>query len=311
MALIHHLTAPSLRYFLAVAKFGSISEASTHLNVASSAISRQISGLEEQLNTPLFERRSRGMTLSAAGELLAAYARKVSLETNRVMGEIDALEGLEKGKVIIASTEGFSMEFLPFCIKEYQEKFPGIHFQVDVYSPKDISKAIQNGEADIGLAFSLTPVPNIRVIHSQPAPIRALIPNNHPLANKKRVSLRQICAYPLALPYADTTIRQLFDICASQQGLEYEPAFTSNYMAALNQYTVSGAGISLAGEISVRLMSQHHKLKVIPISDKGMGIRNLEVQVLAGRTLPKAVSSFSDFVIEQVRQSNSAIPEHD
>lgn len=300
MASFHHLTAPALRYFLAVAKFGSISETSAHLNVASSAISRQISSLEEQLNTPLFERKPRGMVLSAAGELLAAYARKVTLETNRIIDEIAALEGLEKGKVTIASTEGFSMEFLPFCIRDYQKTFPGIHFQAEVFPPHEVSKAVQNGDADIGLAFSLSPAPNIRVVHSQPAPILALIPNDHPLANKKRVSLRQICAYPLALPYPDTTVRQLFDICASQQGLDYTPAFVSNYMSALNQFTLSGAGISFAGEISVRRKVKQNLFKAVPIRDKGMGIRNLEVQILAGRTLPKAVSSFCEFVIERM-----------
>ncbi|WP_342608429.1 LysR family transcriptional regulator [Vibrio tritonius] len=303
MASLYQLTAPAIRYFLAVAKFGSISEASTHLNVASSAISRQISALEGQIGTPLFERKPRGMTLSAAGELLAAYARKIQLDTHRVIGEIDALEGLQKGKVIVASTEGFSMEFLPFCIKDFQQQFPGIHFQVDVFPPRGVSKAVQNGDADIGLAFSFSPTPNIRVVHSQQAPIRALIPIGHPLANKKRVSLRQICAYPLALPYPDTTVRQLFDICASQQGLSYEPALVSNYMSALNQYTISGAGISLSGEISVRRMIRQHWFESIPISDKGMGIRNLEVQVLAGRTLPKAVASFCDFIINEMNRN--------
>ena len=105
MASLYQLTAPAIRYFLAVAKCGSISEASAHLNVATSAISRQISALEDQIGTPLFERKPRGMTLSAAGELLAAYARKIQLDTHRVIGEIDALEGLQKGKVIVVSTE--------------------------------------------------------------------------------------------------------------------------------------------------------------------------------------------------------------
>jgi hypothetical protein len=55
----------ALRYFLEVVRCGSISEASQRLNVASSAISRQISSLEETLDTVLFERRPRGMVLSA------------------------------------------------------------------------------------------------------------------------------------------------------------------------------------------------------------------------------------------------------
>ena len=60
------LQETALRYFLAVIKWGSISEASAHLNVAASAISRQIARLETELDTQLFERRARGMIPSAA-----------------------------------------------------------------------------------------------------------------------------------------------------------------------------------------------------------------------------------------------------
>ncbi len=301
MAAYHQLTVPALRYFLEVSRSGSISEASLHLNVATSAISRQISSLEDHIGTPLFERRPRGMVLSAAGELLAAYARKVLLETDRIVDEIAALEGLEKGTVVLATTEGFAMEFLPNVIANYRKQFQGIHFKLDVYPPKEVTNAVRNGDADIGLAFSLNPPADIKIVHSQPAPILAIVHPEHALAGKKRVNLTQLLAYPLALPYPDTTLRQLFDICVSQQQLSYEPALVSTYMSALNQFTINGAGVSLSGEISVRRLIQNGTVIAIPISDRTMGIRNTEVQVLAGRTLPRAVQSFLTYLIEQLK----------
>lgn len=300
MAAIHHLTAPALRYFLEVARCGSISEASLHLNVATSAISRQISTLEDHLGTPLFERRPRGMLLSASGELLAAYARKIQLETDRVIGEINALEGLQKGQVVIATTEGFAMEFLPYLIGQYQHIFQGIQFKLDIHSPQEVANIVRKGEADIGLSFSLNPSSDIRVLHMQPSPIMAIVHPTHPLAKKQRLNLAQVTAYPLALSYPDTTVRKLFDICTSQQQLNYDTIFISNYMSALNQFAINNMGISLSGEISVRRLVQSGKVKAIPITDKGMGIRNIEVQVLTGRTLPKAVQSFSEFLIEHL-----------
>ncbi|WGY46818.1 LysR family transcriptional regulator [Vibrio sp. ABG19] len=300
MAAVHQLTSPSLRYFLEVARCGSISEASLHLNVATSAISRQITGLEDLLGTPLFERRPRGMVLSAAGELLTVYARKVILETDRVLGEIEALEGLQKGQVTIATTEGFAMEFLPNVISSYQKLFPIIHFKLEVYPPIKVSEAIRNGDADIGIAFSLNPIADIRVVHTQPAPIHAIVHPDHPLASKNRISIAQLLAYPIAIPYPNTTLRQLFDICVSQQQLTYEPALVSSYMSALNQFVINGAGVSLSGEISVRQLIKNGRMKAIPITDKAMGLRNIELQVLAGRTLPKAVQSVLEFLINQL-----------
>lgn len=179
------------------------------------------------------------------------------------------------------------MEFLPYTIAKFRQIFPGIHFNVHVFPPKEVSSAAINGDADIGLTFSLKPTPDIRVVHLQKKPILAVLPIDH----------------PLAFPYPDTTVRQLFDICASQQQLQYEPALVSNYMAALNQFTMNHCGISFCGEISVRRLIQNGMVKGIPISDKGMSIRNIEVQVLTGRTLPKAVQSFLDFVIEEIKNS--------
>ncbi|MGL1418873.1 LysR family transcriptional regulator, partial [Vibrio parahaemolyticus] len=69
------------------------------LNVASSAISRQIARLEAELDTPLFERVSRGMRPNAAGELLAAHALRQQLEAERIGNELAALKGLRRGEV--------------------------------------------------------------------------------------------------------------------------------------------------------------------------------------------------------------------
>lgn len=298
----NQLIYPALRYFLEVARTGSISEASTRLNVASSAISRQIAGLESSLSTPLFERRPRGMVLSAAGELLAAHARKLMLETERVVSEIQALEGLHRGHVILCCTEGFAMAFLPKIIYQFRRKYQGIHFQLDVRSPHDVTQAIKNGDADIGLTFSLTPAEGILVAHLQPAPIHAVVSVNHPLAERKQITLSQMQPYPLALPYQDTTVRQLFDICCSHQQLVFEPALISNYMAALNHFSILGGAVSLSGELSVRTMIDEQKLKILPIRDRGMNVRNVEVQTLMGRTLPKAVQVFLQYLIEQLPQ---------
>jgi len=300
---IHQLTAPALRYFLEVVRCGSINRASMHLNVASSAISRQISSLEEHLGTPLFERKPKGMTLSASGELLAGYARKVFLDTDRILDEINALEGLKRGSVAIATTEGFAMEFLPTCVADFRNKFDGIQFDIDVYSPNEVSTAIRNGDADIGLTFSFTPIQDIEVVYRQPSPIVAIVRPEHPIANKEKVKLAQLVAYPLALPRSNTTVRQLFDICTSKQQLHYDAALTSGYLSALNMFTMFSDGVSFSGEISVRGLIKSGKVKAIDITDQGMNIRNVEVQVLTGRTLPRVVSSFLDFLIRQMPQA--------
>ena len=125
----------ALRYFLEVVRSGSVSEAATRLNVSPSAVSRQVAALEDLLGVPLFDRRPRGMAPSAAGELLAAHARRGALEADRVVSDIQALQGLRTGLVRICSSAGFAIEFLPRVMAQFRPggaTGPGGHIR---YSP--------------------------------------------------------------------------------------------------------------------------------------------------------------------------------
>jgi DNA-binding transcriptional LysR family regulator len=297
----HHLQETSLRYFLEVVRCGSISEASQNLNVASSAISRQISGLEQALDAQLFERRPRGMMLSAAGEVLAAHARKSALEAERVVADLFALQGLRIGKVRIATSEGFAIDFLPRLIADFQKQFPAILFQMYVGPPVIVSRQVREGNADIGITFSRTPEPDIKVEHRQQAPVLALMRKDHPLSKFKILSLSQLREYPIALPDPNTTLRQLFDIACSRQRLLFEPRLTSNYLEALfNFVEYDSNAVCITGEVSVRHRITEGGMIMLPIRDGGLDGRDLEIQTLIGRTLPKVVQTFMSYLMRRL-----------
>lgn len=295
----------AIRYFLEVSKHGSISEASIHLNVAPSAISRQIAGLEDILGADLFERKPRGMELSTAGEMLAVYARKNALESDRVVAEIEALQGLYKGRIKLACSEGFAMDFLPRLIANFRKQYNGIHFHIHVSAPADVSKRVSHGDADIGITLTIAPAKDIYVVYRQPSPIMLLVHPNHPLAKKKSITLSQLQPYPIALAETNTTVRQVFDICCSNLNLLFEPVLESNNIAALNHFSQFEGGAHFGGEISGRHQIASKNLVAIPIRDQGMNIRNIEVQVLSGRTLPPAVKVFLNYLVEKMQFEDS------
>ncbi|RYX91025.1 MAG: LysR family transcriptional regulator [Comamonadaceae bacterium] len=290
----NQLQDTAVRYFLEVVRSGSLTEASSRLHVAASAISRQIAGLEQSLGTVLFERQPRGMVPTAAGEILAAHARRASLDAEHALEEIMALQGLRSGRVRLATSEGFAAQFLPPLIVEFRERYQRISFQVSVESPANVPVRIRDGDADIGLTFSRAAERDIRVEHRQPSPVLALVPPGHALAGAKAVTLRSLSAYPMALPLDNTTIRQMIDIACSRQQLLIEPVLSTNYMSTLVNFVLEGGGISVAGEVSVRQLVKAGRLVAIPIRDHGMELRDIELQTLAGRTLPHAAQSFLD-----------------
>ena len=146
----------ALRYFLEVVRTGSVSEAATRLSVSPSAVSRQVATLEDLLGVPLFERRPRGMAPSPAGELLAAHALRNALEADRVVADIEALQGLRRGLIRVCCSAGFAIEFLPKAMAQFRDQHPGMQFHLRVAAPAAVTQAVLNIEAGIGLTYSRT-----------------------------------------------------------------------------------------------------------------------------------------------------------
>ncbi|MBD1553183.1 LysR family transcriptional regulator [Pseudomonas typographi] len=302
---LYGVQSTALRYFLEVVRCGSISEASQRLNVAASAVSRQVAKLERDMDCSLFERRARGMVLSESGARLAAYARKSELEALQVISEIKELHGLQRGLVRIACSEGFAMEFLPKAIADFRNAYGGIHFTLEVFPPALATAKARSGEVDLALTFSLSPEREIKVEYAAVGVIHAIVSNNHPLATRAHVSLAELQPYPIALPMANTTLRQLFDICCGVQGLYFEPVLTSNYFGTLYRFVMDEGGISLAGELTVHNRIEHKELRALPITDAELQARRIELQSMAGRTLPSAVAAFRDFLVGRLTLVNT------
>ena len=97
-----------LRYLDEVARCGSIRQAAERLNVASSAINRQILALEAELGTPIFQRLPRKLRLTATGELVIGHVRETLKEHRRVQSRIHDLKGLGAGEVTLATMNGLA-----------------------------------------------------------------------------------------------------------------------------------------------------------------------------------------------------------
>lgn len=291
----------TLRYFHSVARTGSLSAAAEELHVAVSAVSRQISNLEENLGLQLFERKPRGMQLTEPGELLMAYATRNTLEVKNVIAEMRGLNTLQQHRIALACPEGMAWEFLPRVASEFRSFHPGASFDLQVVDSARASDLVKEGQVDIALTFSLTPAQGVEIALSVEAPISALMPAAHPLAQRKDLKVSDLRGCALALPYPGSTIRYLFDIACNLEGINVVPAYTSQSLGAI--YTVvrhSRDVIALCGTVTVSGATTRDELVLIPMSDPQLRQRSLQVQVMAGRKLPVLVRYFLSFLEEQM-----------
>ncbi|CAB3756895.1 LysR substrate-binding domain-containing protein [Paraburkholderia humisilvae] len=146
------------------------------------------------------------------------------------------------------------------------------------------------------MCFSIAPEKDINVLVSQRAPIFALVRSDHPFASRESVSLADLAAWPLAIDHQGVTIRQLFDISCSLEGLVFEPVFVSNYHAALQSFVRLTDAVTLTGYLTVRSRLTPDGLAAVPIVNPELHQRTLQVQTMAGRTLSQTLQAFVELL---------------
>src|SRR5262249_40637171 len=121
-----------LRVFHAVAEAGSFTHAGESLNLSQSAVSRQISALEEPLPLPLFHRHARGLILTEQGDLLYRTAREVFAKLAMTEAMLSESKDRPKGPLKVTTTVAFGSAWLVPRIREFLELYPEIQLSVVV-----------------------------------------------------------------------------------------------------------------------------------------------------------------------------------
>lgn len=298
------LLSTATRYFMEVARCGSLTEAARRVHVAPSALSRQVARLEQELGCTLFERQARGMVLTEAGERLLAWARTAAQDTERVAQALRGLAGLQAQRLHLGCTEGFADGFLPGPMARLREVFPGTAIHLRVGAPEAVSRWLLRGEVDLGLKFALAPEPGLRVEHACAAPILAVVAPGHPLARRRRIAVAELVRHPLALPEAGTTVRDALDQACAAQGLAYELAFTGNF-GALQALAARGQVVTLASRIGVAHLVAAGHVVARPVDGEMFTGRRVTLLALQDRVLGERLQSFAQMLGQAVELASA------
>lgn len=296
------------RYFYEVATSGSLSAASASLHVAVSAISRQISTLEDEVGTALFVRSARGMALTDAGELLLRHVRRSQLETEAVMQSIASLKGGGHSTIRIACTQGLANEFVPSSLAAFRQLHPDLRFRIWVDRSSKASQRVIEGEADVAITFSTIPASGVDIMYTHSAPALAIMSQNHPLAHRRRLDIKELTDYPLALTDEHTSTFRLYQLASNMAGIWIEPTIYSNHGEALHAFVRESQGILFASYVSIAPRLERNRLVAIPLRNPEMRARTVQVQVMQGRILPDIVKEFVGFSIERLSRKIAQAP---
>ena len=296
-----NLYAPAMRYFAKVAEAGSIRAASRELNVASSAVNRQVLWLEDSLGLQLFERVGRRLKLSEAGGVLLAHVRRTYSDFDGTMAELEALKGLRRGTVSIATVESVSEVLLPRVIDSFREQFPDIHLKVIMSSSHGAAKLVEAGEADVGFTFDPPEASSLSVAFRHDLVIGALMRPDHPLAAARKLTVAQCLDYPIALPSKGLSLRSRLD--AARQSHAHEPMVyvEADSLKFLRTHVRSGEVIGFQTRVGCEEDLASGVLVFKPLEDEPLQADRLCIVTSSLRALGLAPARFFEHAVATLR----------
>lgn len=303
------LHSRKLQYIDEIARCGSIRKAASRLNVASSAINRQIIALEEEIGVPIFERLPRGLRLTAAGELYVEHIREVLKSYRRLEGRVRGLKTPQAGKVTLATTVGLAAGPLPAMLSRFIDEHPRIHIRLRNDGPSTVPASLLSGEVDIGLGFNLPATPGLRTIASFNVPLGAVVPPRHFLARRKRIKLADLMNSPLVLAHAGSSLRDMIDLALAPVAAPIEPIVETNSMEMLKKLVRGGTGISFMNPLDILPDTLAGELVFLPLADPHVRNQPLKLVSRASSALDTATSQFVEYLLSRLNEAIGGLDE--
>lgn len=240
-----HLTLRQLRYFVEIARSGSLSRASSHLSVAQPALSQNLAALEEDLGARLFERHARGVALSAAGERLYERALVLLAAVDGLKDEVAGRDAAPAGPVRVSLAGSLSTVLVAPLLQQVAARYPAITLTVLEGVSSESRLQVESGQAQLALmpnpselqGMGALPLLEERfVLIGAPAVLEGS-PPTWPLA--------EVLQRPLAQPDRAHDLRKVIEREAAAAGLAPDVRYELNSPAMLIAVVKAGLAVAL------------------------------------------------------------------
>ena len=296
-----------LRYLDEVARLGSIRKAAARLNVASSAINRQILALESEIGAPIFERMPRRLRLTTTGEVLIAHVRETLKGHQRVEAQIQAFKGLTRGEVTIATMNGLAAGPLPSFLSSILDRHPRVHLRLRVLPFDQMTNAVLTGEADLALTYNPPTSPGLRIVASHDVAIGAVVSPRHPLTKRRPLRLADCAEFPLAVADASMTIRPAVELAFTRANILLQPTIETNSIEFMKKIARSGQAITFLNPVDVAEEVEAGEIRHLPLHELSLHPIALKLMVRARGGL----DTFPSLVVEELRRAMPGLEPND
>jgi len=295
------VTLRQLRAFLAVGRTGSFTLAAESLYITQSALSGLIKEFEQTLGARLLDRSTRRVFLTEIGARLHSRLDGVLHDLDGVLKQAVDQRDMKTGQVRVAASQLLASTLMPELIAAFQAHHPLIYVRLVDTPVESVMARVFSGEVEIGIGPEREPNSDIRSIRLFDGPFMAVLPPDHPLAQRQRKRLRwgDLAAYPVISLQGQFTDRLIQDLRAAAPELSFAPSTEVSYMSTVLAMVKAGLGVGLCIPYAASLV-EAYGLQMRPLATPKI-YRSFEVFTRRGRTLSPAAQQFLDFIAPKIR----------
>ena len=281
--------------FVRVAEMGSITKAAEAMGYTQSAVSRMVADLEDEWNLNLLRRSRGGLALSSDGLMLLPYIKDLCSHYEALQEQANSLKGLETGFIRIGSCSSFSTQCLPSILKNFEQRYPRIVFQLQNMEYSETEEALCAGEIDCGF-ISAPYSPELDVTVLLRDRMLAVLPPDHPLADAPSYPLKRFSGERI-IKLTDEANNEASKVFAQLNSMLDTPV--TAYCDVNDDYSImamveSGLGVAVLSELVTGRMPFDIRLKELDPPQ----YRDVAIAVKKGRRPSPATEKFIQIVLE-------------
>jgi DNA-binding transcriptional LysR family regulator len=291
------LNLNQLRVFRALLECDSITDAARLLRISQPAASKQLADLEASLGVPLVERRSRGVRLTAAGEVLSRHTWRLFQEEEAAERALQALLGLELGQLAVGASTTIGNYIVPGLFGELHRSHPNLNLELEIGNTARIREQLIEGRVDLGLTEGLiaSGSPQLEALNVEVFShddLVLVVSPSHPLAARTgKIAAHELERLPLIVRERGSGTRDVVEDALARRQISILPVMSLGSTEAVKSAVAAGLGAAFVSRLTLDLELSSGQLRVLELEDFQLR-RALSLLTLEGKPPSPAATEF-------------------
>jgi DNA-binding transcriptional LysR family regulator len=250
-------TPRDLDIFLVLAETGSFRRTAAQVHLSQSAVSGVVARLEETLGTRLFDRTTRSVHLTAAGQVFVEQARLLNAQTQEAVQRVQHITQIQRGKVSLAALPSLAATVVPRVMARYAEQHPDIALQLHDTLSGPAFDLVRAGTVDFALTAANPDYADLDYTPLSADGFVLLIPLNHRLAKGKSalnwLQVAELTHISMPLP---ASVRQYANAAFIEHRIAFQPRYEVEHIATIHAMVKAGLGVAALPELAAAFVQQ-------------------------------------------------------